>query len=112
MTELVLAVSFALIISACCSLFEAVLYSVPSRQIEAMVQAGKASGRIFKSMRADVEKPLAAILSLNTVANTAGAAVAGSAASTVFGQSRPSQLKKAGSISSGSPRDKPASQSR
>jgi CBS domain containing-hemolysin-like protein len=85
MTELILAVSFAVIISAGCSMFEAVLYSVPLRYIESMVRANKKSGILFKRLRSDVEKPIAAILSLNTIANTAGAAVAGAAAATVFG---------------------------
>jgi CBS domain containing-hemolysin-like protein len=85
MTELVLAVGFAIFISAGCSLFEAVLYSVPMRHIEALDQAGKTSGKIFKKMRLNVERPITAILSLNTIANTAGAAVAGSAAAAVFG---------------------------
>ena len=85
MIELVVAVSCAILISAGCSLFEAVLYSVPLRQIEAMAQAGKSAGRIFKKMRDHVEKPIAAVVSLNTIANTAGAAFAGSAATAVFG---------------------------
>ena len=85
MTELVLAVGFAIFISAGCSLFEAVLYSVPMRHIEALDQAGKTSGKIFKKMRLNVEQPITAILSLNTIAHTAGAAVAGSAAAAVFG---------------------------
>lgn len=85
MTELILAVSFAVIISAGCSMFEAVLYSVPLRYIESMVRADKKSGVLFKRLRSDVERPIAAILSLNTIANTAGAAVAGAAAATVFG---------------------------
>ena len=85
MVELIVAVSFAILVSATCSLFEAVLYAVPVRHIETMSQAGKSSGKIFKDMRSNVERPIAAILSLNTVANTAGAAFAGSAASTVFG---------------------------
>ena len=85
MTELIIATSFAIIISAGCSLFESVLYSVPTRHIEMMVQAGKPTGKLFKKMRKDVDRPIAAILSLNTIANTAGAAVAGSAASAVFG---------------------------
>lgn len=85
MTELVLAVGVAIFISAGCSLFEAVLYSVPMRHIEALDQAGKTSGKIFKKMRRNVERPITAILSLNTIAHTAGAAVAGSAAAAVFG---------------------------
>jgi CBS domain containing-hemolysin-like protein len=85
MTELILAVSLAVSISAVCSLFEAVLYSVPLRHIEAMVQAGKPGARILKNLRRHVERPISAILSLNTIANTAGAAFAGAAATAVFG---------------------------
>ena len=85
MLELILAVSFAIFISAGCSLFEAVLYAVPIRHIEVMLQTGKYGGKIFKKMREDVERPIAAILSLNTIANTAGAAFAGAAATAVFG---------------------------
>lgn len=85
MIELVIAVSLAILISAGCSLFEAVLYSVPLRHIEAMVVAGKPGGKVFGEMRQNVERPIAGILSLNTIANTAGAAFAGSAATAVFG---------------------------
>lgn len=85
MVELIIVVMFAIIISAGCSLFEAVLYSVPMRHIETMVQEKKGSGRILKELRANVERPIAAILSLNTIANTAGAAIAGSAATALFG---------------------------
>jgi CBS domain containing-hemolysin-like protein len=83
--ELIIAVSLALLLSACCSLFEAVLYSVPVRQVEANAQAGKPVWKRFKQLRTGVERPIAAILSLNTIANTAGAAIAGSAAAAVFG---------------------------
>jgi CBS domain containing-hemolysin-like protein len=85
MIELVIAVSFAVIISAGCSLFEAVFLSTPIRHIETIIQKGKPSGWIFKKLREDVERPINAILSLNTIAHTAGAAVAGSAATAVFG---------------------------
>jgi CBS domain containing-hemolysin-like protein len=85
MLELIIAVSCALFISAGCSLFEAVLYSTPMRRVEAMVQEKKTSGKIFKELRQNVDRPITAILSLNTIAHTAGAAVAGSAATIVFG---------------------------
>ncbi|HDZ23227.1 MAG TPA: DUF21 domain-containing protein, partial [Desulfobacteraceae bacterium] len=88
MIELVLAVGLAILLSAGCSLFEAVLYSVPRRQVAAMAQAEKRSAKIFQRMRTDVEKPIAAILTLNTIANTAGAAFAGAAAAVVFGHER------------------------
>lgn len=85
MTVLIVSVSLAIGISAACSLIEAVLYSVPLRHIETLVKDGKRGGRLFKAMRGNVERPIAAILSLNTIANTAGAAVAGWAAAEVFG---------------------------
>ena len=88
MTELIIAVCFAIIISAGCSMFEAVLYSVPLRHIETMVREKKKSGKILRKLRGDIQRPIAAILSLNTIANTAGAAIAGAAAASVFGHQR------------------------
>jgi CBS domain containing-hemolysin-like protein len=86
MVELILAVGLAMSISAACSLCEAVLYSVPLRHVETMVHQRKWSGKIFRALRRDVDKPIAAILTLNTIANTGGAAIAGSAAAAVLGQ--------------------------
>ncbi len=86
MTELVLAVALAVGFSAMCSLFEAVLYSVPVGHVEAMAESGQRTGRILRSLRERVDRPISAILSLNTIANTAGAAWAGAAYLVVFGE--------------------------
>ena len=86
MAELIVAVSAAVLISAMCSLFEAVLYSVPAGHIESLANADRKAGRILQRLRENVDRPIAAILSLNTIANTAGAAVAGAAAASVFGE--------------------------
>jgi CBS domain containing-hemolysin-like protein len=88
MLELVIAVGAVICISALCSLFEAVLLSTPVSHIEKLANEGKASGRIFRRLRQDVDRPLTAILSLNTIANTGGAAVAGAAFVKVFGASK------------------------
>jgi CBS domain containing-hemolysin-like protein len=88
MIELAVAVGLAVGFSALCSLFEAVLYSVPIGHLESMAQSGSASGRILRDMRENIDRPIAAILSLNTIANTAGAAIAGAAAASVFGHDR------------------------
>ena len=85
MLELSLVVGLVVLTSAACSLFEAVLYSVPLSQIDALERAGRPSGPILRTLRAQVDRPIAAILSLNTVANTGGAALAGAIASNVFG---------------------------
>ncbi len=86
LTQLILAVGFAIVISALCSIFEAVLYSVPLSRIELLAQKRPYVGNILKKLKQDVHKPITAILTLNTIANTAGAAVAGAAAAVVFGE--------------------------
>lgn len=83
--NLVIAVAVAVGVSFFCSLAEAALYSVPWSRIEQLRKEGKASGAILYALRHDINRPIAAILTLNTVANTAGAAVAGAAAAEVFG---------------------------
>ena len=85
MIELVLAVGLAILISAFCSIAEAVLYSVPWSFIERLRKDGKRSGGILAQLRSNVDRPITAILTLNTIANTAGAAVAGAAATRVLG---------------------------
>jgi magnesium and cobalt exporter, CNNM family len=85
MLHLAVAVSVVLLVSAVCSLFEAVLYSAPISHVESLAQSGRASGRIFRDLRANVDRPIAAILVLNTAANTGGAALAGAIADQVLG---------------------------
>ena len=71
---------FALVISFCCSLFEATLLSVTPTQIETMRKSGRKSGKILWQLRDRVDRPLIAILTLNTVANMFGAAGVGNEA--------------------------------
>lgn len=86
MLELILAVSLAVLISAFCSVSEAVLYSFPWSLVERLKKSGRSSGNKLERLRKNVEEPITAILTLNTVANTAGAAVAGAAWAGVFGE--------------------------
>ena len=85
-TQLILAAGIAIIVSALCSIAEAVLYSVPLSHIEVMTRSGRKSGPILKNLKKDIQKPITAILTLNTIANTMGAAVAGASAAVVFGE--------------------------
>lgn len=85
MWELIIAFSLAVIISAFCSVAEAALYSVPWSFIERLKKENRKSGRLLYALRTRIDQPIAAILTLNTIANTAGAAVAGAAAAHVFG---------------------------
>jgi CBS domain containing-hemolysin-like protein len=68
-------------------LFEAVLYAVPRSHVEALNRAGRRSGRVLAGLRKQVDRPIAAILSLNTIANTGGGAFAGALAAAAFGAS-------------------------
>ena len=51
-----------------------------------MVKSGKKSGFVLKELKKDIRQPITAILTLNTIANTMGAAVAGASAAVVFGE--------------------------
>ncbi len=85
MWELIIAFSLAVVVSALCSIAEASLYSVPWSYIERLKKDNRRSGHILYALRSRIDQPIAAILTLNTIANTAGAAVAGAAAARVFG---------------------------
>jgi CBS domain containing-hemolysin-like protein len=86
MTELIIATAAVLTISCGCSVLEAVLYSVSTSQIELLANQGRKSGKILKFLYSDIQRPISAILSLNTLANTGGAAIAGAAFAGVFGR--------------------------
>jgi len=85
-STLILAVFLAVAISAFCSILEAVLYSISSSQVEMLKKQGHSSAPLLQELREDIEEPITAILTLNTIAHTIGAAVAGAAAATVFGE--------------------------
>ncbi|OFY44603.1 MAG: hemolysin [Bacteroidetes bacterium GWF2_40_14] len=76
----------ALSISFLCSVMEAVLLTTPVSFINIKEGQGNKSAKIFKRLKQNVDKPLAAILSLNTIAHTVGAAGVGSQAVIVFGE--------------------------
>jgi len=82
---LILYLLLALGVSFLCSLTESGLLSLSRARVAAMARAGRPSGRILERMKDNVERPLAAILTLNTVAHTIGAAGVGAQAYVVFG---------------------------
>ncbi|MEO1998809.1 MAG: DUF21 domain-containing protein [Planctomycetaceae bacterium] len=77
--------SLALGVSFLCSVLEAVLLSVGPGQVQMMVEEGQKSGLILKKVRSNLDRSLSAILTLNTVAHTAGAAGVGAEVARVFG---------------------------
>jgi CBS domain containing-hemolysin-like protein len=85
MTLLILFVAFALIVSFLCSIMEAVLLSVTPSYVAALEGDHPTVARRLRQLKEDVDRPLAAILTLNTMANTVGAAGAGAQVARVFG---------------------------
>ncbi len=82
---LIFYISIALGFSFLCSIVEAVLLSVSTAYIELLQKEGKPAGEQLLKLKQDIDKPLAAILTLNTAAHTIGAAGAGAQAAVVFG---------------------------
>ena len=80
------AVSLALVGSFLCSIMESVLLSIGTADVESLVRDGKRSGRLLKEFKNRIDVPIAAILIVNTVAHTVGAAVAGASFEDAFNE--------------------------
>lgn len=76
----------ALFVSFQCSIMEAVLLSTPQSFLIVKQEKGHSWANGFVKLKNKIDKPLSAILSLNTVAHTVGAAGVGAQAVKVFGE--------------------------
>lgn len=85
MLLLTLYVSVAIGVSFICSVLEAVLLSISPSYIAQLRQQGHPAAESLTKLKADIDRPLASILTLNTIAHTIGAAIAGAQAAVVFG---------------------------
>ncbi len=72
-------------ISFLCSVLESVLMSTSLSYINLREEEGYAPAKLMSKYKDDTSRPLAAILSLNTIANTIGAAGVGMQVTAVFG---------------------------
>jgi CBS domain containing-hemolysin-like protein len=77
----VLTIGFSFI----CSIWEAALYSIPPGRVEKLRQGGSARGIRLAALRQRMDRPVSAILTLNTIAHTVGATVAGSLVQVHYG---------------------------
>ncbi|MCR5351716.1 MAG: CNNM domain-containing protein [Bacteroidales bacterium] len=75
----------AMAISFLCSILEATLMSTPISYITMREEEGYKPASRFREYKQDSSRPIAAILSLNTIANTIGAAGVGRQATIIFG---------------------------
>ena len=76
----------AIIVSFLCSIMEAVLLSTSLTYLSVKEEKGSNSAREFIKLKKNIDRPLSAILSLNTIAHTVGAAGVGAQATRVFGE--------------------------
>lgn len=83
---LVVYVFIALGFSFLCSIAEAVILSVSSAYISVLEKEERPSGKLLRKQTDNINTPLSAILTLNTIAHTMGAAGAGAQAASVFGE--------------------------
>lgn len=83
---LLLYVALAIGVSFLCSIMEAVLLSVTPSYVAALEREGDPIGERLHKMKENIDRPLSAILSLNTIAHTVGAAGVGAQAAVVFGE--------------------------
>ncbi len=86
MTALILFFLVSIVFSFLCSVWEASLLSVTPSFIRQEVQAGTQTGKLLSDYKEDIDRPLSAILTLNTIAHTVGAIGVGAAAGDVFGE--------------------------
>lgn len=82
---LLLFLLFAVVTSFMCSILESVLMSTPLSFITMKEDEGYKPACLFKKYKTEIDRPIAAILSLNTIANTIGAAGVGRQATMLFG---------------------------
>ena len=80
------AIVLSLLVSAFCSITEAALYSITWSAIETLKEKKPRRGTLLAKLRSNVEEPISAILTLNTIANTAGATIAGAYCSSLWGE--------------------------
>ena len=85
MTALIVYFFTALVVSFICSLLESVLLSVSHAHIAVLIKEGKKRGKIMAGLKENINRPLSAILTINTIANTVGAAGVGAQTYSVFG---------------------------
>ncbi len=85
MIGLIVVVGLALTISFFCSILEAVLLSISHSFVAVLQERGERAGDMLARMRDNIDEPIAAILTLNTIGHTVGAAMGGAFALQVFG---------------------------
>jgi CBS domain containing-hemolysin-like protein len=77
MMTLLVVILISLICSFCCSMMEAALLTVPYAHVKHVAEQGSRAGKKLLAFKDDIRQPIAAVLLLNTVANSIGSALGG-----------------------------------
>ncbi len=85
MLYLILVIIVLLAISFLCSILESVILSLTRPYIQHLLEKKSSSGKLLKKMKDDIDEPITAILTLNTISHTIGATVSGAIALQLFG---------------------------
>lgn len=85
MELVILYLLLALSVSFLCSVLEAVLLSTPISFITMKEKEGASNASLMMTQKQNIDRPISAILSLNTIAHTVGSAGVGAEAVKVFG---------------------------
>jgi CBS domain containing-hemolysin-like protein len=88
-TLLIFFFTLSILFSFLCSLWEAVLLSVTPSYALIKIQRGEALGKRLKEFKDNIDRPLAAILTLNTIAHTVGAIGVGEQATKIWSETNP-----------------------
>ena len=75
----------SILLSALCSMLEATLLSTPLSFITGLEDQGVKGAARLKKLKQNPDRPISAILCLNTIANTVGASIVGSLVYEVYG---------------------------
>jgi CBS domain containing-hemolysin-like protein len=86
MTALFLIILITCAISFCCSVMEGFILSVTTAELENLKQKAPSAGAELERYKNELDGTTAAILTLNTIANVVGSALAGWLAGVIFGK--------------------------
>lgn len=86
MTLILLLAALVLVVSFMCSMLEAVILSINPAYVAVMVEQKKRSGLLLEHLTERMDRPISAVLTMNTIANTLGSALIASIVQNEYGE--------------------------
>lgn len=87
MTYILVFSMFVVGVSFLCSLLEAVFLSISPASVALMVKERGRSGKLMEHLKENIDRPISAILTLNTITHTIGSATIGAYVQQLYGNS-------------------------